>query len=456
MYRPRRPWAGSQRGAAALVVVMMLFFIMSLVAAYASRNLIFEQRTSANNYRSTQAFDAAEAGLEWAIAMLNGGRIDAACAGTADVSKDSFRDRYLQALPVGNPDGFIGTRTWSNAGTQTNFLPSCVRDNGVWICSCPGNGEPVLAAPAGTGMTPAFRVSFEVVGTQPGVLRVYSQGCSSFGTQCFAGAAGGADANAEVNALLGLAPSLTQTPAAALTVRGNLVVDASPTVVNADASSHGITVNAGGAVPTSLSLSTTPGSANAAASVIFDDPSLKDLNALGGLSPGKRMFLAAFGMSPEAYRVQAAVVRIDCSADCAAQLQDAAAQFPGRVLWIDGDLNLAADATLAIGSASAPVILVVDGDAAFAAGSSVTLTGMVYVRGSTWDATGSNATVIGAFVAEGLDAEGAADDGEFAIYGSPTIVFDPEVLQHFKQVQARQVLDFGSFGRVPGSWRDFR
>ena len=68
--------ATPQRGAAALVVVMMLFFIMSLVAAYASRNLIFEQRTSANNYRSTQAFEAAEAGLEWAIAMLNGGRID--------------------------------------------------------------------------------------------------------------------------------------------------------------------------------------------------------------------------------------------------------------------------------------------------------------------------------------------------------------------------------------------
>ncbi|HRZ62470.1 MAG TPA: PilX N-terminal domain-containing pilus assembly protein, partial [Rubrivivax sp.] len=49
-----RPTAAA-RGAAALVVVMVLFFIMSLVAAYASRNLIFEQRTSANNYRSTQA-----------------------------------------------------------------------------------------------------------------------------------------------------------------------------------------------------------------------------------------------------------------------------------------------------------------------------------------------------------------------------------------------------------------
>ena len=52
---------------------MLLFFIISLVAAYAGRNLIFEQKTSANQYRATQAFEAAEAGLEWALAMLNGG-----------------------------------------------------------------------------------------------------------------------------------------------------------------------------------------------------------------------------------------------------------------------------------------------------------------------------------------------------------------------------------------------
>jgi Tfp pilus assembly protein PilX len=84
-----------QRGAAALVVVMVLFFIVALVAAYTSRNLIFEQRTSANQYRSTQAFEAAEAGIDWALAMLNGGRIDAACRAHTDASTtdDSFRQR---------------------------------------------------------------------------------------------------------------------------------------------------------------------------------------------------------------------------------------------------------------------------------------------------------------------------------------------------------------------------
>ena len=51
-----------QSGAASLVVVLMLFFVIALVSAYTSRNLIFEQRTANNQYRSTQALEAAEAG----------------------------------------------------------------------------------------------------------------------------------------------------------------------------------------------------------------------------------------------------------------------------------------------------------------------------------------------------------------------------------------------------------
>ena len=46
-----------------LLVVVVLFFILALVTAYAGRNLIFEQRTSVNNMRATQAFEAAEASM---------------------------------------------------------------------------------------------------------------------------------------------------------------------------------------------------------------------------------------------------------------------------------------------------------------------------------------------------------------------------------------------------------
>jgi Tfp pilus assembly protein PilX len=52
MSSPRSRPSHAQRGAATLLVVVVLFFILALVTAYASRNLIFEQRISANNQRS--------------------------------------------------------------------------------------------------------------------------------------------------------------------------------------------------------------------------------------------------------------------------------------------------------------------------------------------------------------------------------------------------------------------
>ena len=62
-----------QRGAVALVVALVLLFGMTLIAFFANRTMIFEQRTSANQYRYTKAFEVADAGIEWAIARLNDG-----------------------------------------------------------------------------------------------------------------------------------------------------------------------------------------------------------------------------------------------------------------------------------------------------------------------------------------------------------------------------------------------
>src|SRR5450432_2351820 len=85
-----------QRGAAALVVTMLLVFAMLIVVAYANRNLVVEARASANQYRSTQAFEAAEAGLEWALAKLNDATpIGDDCMPSAAPGALSFRDRQL-------------------------------------------------------------------------------------------------------------------------------------------------------------------------------------------------------------------------------------------------------------------------------------------------------------------------------------------------------------------------
>src|SRR5579864_6530565 len=86
-----------QRGAAALVVTALLFFAMLLVVAAANRSVLVEALSSANQYRSTQAFQAAEAGLEWAVAKLNDDTpLGDDCLPSDAVGAASFRDRRLQ------------------------------------------------------------------------------------------------------------------------------------------------------------------------------------------------------------------------------------------------------------------------------------------------------------------------------------------------------------------------
>src|SRR5450432_1242918 len=130
-----------QRGAASLIVTMLLVFAMLIVVAYANRNVAVEARASANQYRSTQAFEAAEAGLEWVLAKLNEGTpIGDDCLPSSDPAAASFRDRQLR---LGSA-GFVAA-TWDNAGTPAPLQAACVRTDTGWSCSCPSTGAPTLA-----------------------------------------------------------------------------------------------------------------------------------------------------------------------------------------------------------------------------------------------------------------------------------------------------------------------
>ena len=276
-----------------------------------------------------------------------------------------------------------------------------------------------------------------------------SQSCNSYGDRCFDPVGRKSDALAEVNALVALAVSLAQPPAAALTVRGDLIAS-DARISNSD----GVVINAGGVVnpPPAVKNPYVTGPAGSPARVQEGDRSLPTAAwtaSAGGQTLGEMMFLANFGMDPATYRTQPAVVRVACGAECAAAVQAAADQYPGRVLWIDGDLNV--NAAMTLGTVASPVILIASGNMAFGNASNVTIYGMVYSRGASWANGAGAALVRGAFV-----AEGDADDGHFTITGAPNIVFEPQVVGQLKKVQARRSLDFGSMVRVPGSWRDFQ
>src|SRR5690606_17493587 len=154
---------------------------MTLLLGFTHRSLLFESRTSANQYRATQAFEAAEAGLEWAQAMLNApSRIDASCKPTTDAGATSFRERYLARSALAAP---FAARTRPQGGGEVALRAACSLSDDGWRCSCPSDSEPVLAAPAGAKSTSMFSVSF-LSGASPGVVQVRATGCVGDGAPC--------------------------------------------------------------------------------------------------------------------------------------------------------------------------------------------------------------------------------------------------------------------------------
>ncbi len=437
-----------QRGAAALIVVLLLFFIVSMVAAYTSRNLIFEQRTGANQYRSTQAMEAAQAGLEWAKAMLNTGRIDAACQPSTAVTDTTFRERYLLVDANGN---FTARGTTGALPTTiaTQLTPTCVFNGTDWDCDCPSNAAPTITPPTGTALAPAFRVRIgrdfptppiPFAALVPGSLRIEVVGCTRLNDDCLAFSAPGAlnEGRAMVTELVALVGGLPSPPLAALTAGAAVnLAGASLQLSNAHVASGGATIQARSTVAVGSSvLSSLPGTPGEL-SVIANDVSLPD----GSTSTGADgMFAGVFNLWPATHKQQpAAVVLGSASAGCgaggcsAAAVRDALALNPGRVLWVEGDLTV--DSAGDIGSAAAPAVLVVEGDLMFT--TAATIHGLVYLRTSTWATSGAG-TVRGAVVAEA----GVAGSG------STSIVYDADVLRRLR-------LNNGSFVQVPGGWKDF-
>ncbi|MBP6251665.1 MAG: fimbrial assembly protein [Rubrivivax sp.] len=428
-----------QRGVATLAIVSILFFIVALVAAYTNRNLIFEQRTSGNQWRATLAFEAAEGGVEWVLSQLNSGRIGDTCLPTDDVVAPSFRQRYL------NTAAATGVIT-----AVPNLSFSCVSDGaGGWTCSCPAAGNPAPAAPAGTGVYPAFRARFNTVaGTRAGVVDLEVNGCTRLDDQClqFPALAVGNEGRATVRLMLALRNGLAAAPIAAVTARGNILYAGSLGAYNPQPVDGGFAILAGGAVDEDpadpghvLRVGSAPGTPLDVATVVVQG----DL-PLQAVPDGRRMFAATFAVWPEDFHDQPGAVVLDCSAGCNGDdIRGTIALNPGRVLWAEGDVTL--DGGAGIGSAAAPVVIIVAGDVSI----ETDVFGLVYLQqpvpleedvteaGALRLATG-NGTLTGALVVEG--SLGGATDF--------SVVRDRAVLEAAQRT-------VGSFVRVPMSWRDF-
>jgi len=417
------PSIKTQRGAT-LFVTIILLFVLALIAAFANRSLLLGQRSSVNQYRATQAFEAAEAGIEWAVAMLNNGqRLRADCLPGDAAGDRSFRERYLGF------DAALGRHipaTWDDAGAAKALRASCVRGAQGWSCSCPSSGHPSLVAPTGAGSHPAFSIEF-TADPQAGLLRLTAIGCTSLGGACAPGSNARSDSSARVQMTLGLVPGLSTPPAAPLTVKGSMDVAAAALGLhNPGAASGGLTVHAGGGVGAPNARVTTVPGGSTALSVVEGDAALAALTT-------QQLFATHFRLDKAAWRDQPAVTRMVCAAPCGAQLAAAIGpRVDNRLVWVDGDLELQGPITL--GTPDRPVMLVASG--AVRLTGPVVIHGLIYGADIRWD--GSPGALHGAAISE----------GDYRGNGTPDLAYDAAVLDSLKRRT-------GSFARVPGSWRDF-
>jgi hypothetical protein len=453
----------SQRGAASLIIVMVLFFVLTMVAAYTSRNLLFEQRISANQARSTQALEAAEAGIEWAVAQLSSGRIMASCTASADSGDISFRQRY-----VGIDDAGLmrARRRLSDGGP---LWPGCFFDvrspenaladetSGSWVCDCPADAAPSLSAPAGTGLAyPAFRVRFITFPTnggsveplRPGTIRIESRGCTQLIEGCldFGPTPVEGEGQATISVVLALHPVLKTPPSAAVTVGGNVELGDNPVqATNTDAASSGLILHVAGTIGAATRAATeasavTIGGQPVERAIIEGDASLLlPAMAASGENDANRFFAGFMGVLPSVYREKPLVVHRACAPVCdGAQLRELVKRHPGRPLWLKGEVVLDGDIGESPPSGALQPVLVIVEDGSVTSSGGGTLHGVMYLRRSSLAA--ASYSINGALIVE---------EGLVGTSSTPSVAYNPNVLSHLRLQQ-------GSFVRVPGSWRDFR
>ena len=427
--------AHRRQGVAALTVVMILFFVMAMVAAYTNRNLIFEQRIATNSYRANRALEAADAGVEWTVAMLNGGRINANCQPSTTITDNDFRDRYHTGYPDapfdinGKPGGY--DVAWADVSANRVY-PACVNREAVLSCVCPSMGVAVAAiGGVADGLGSAFRIEFLRPGNavRLGAMMFAARGCASVGDGNSACTSQTHTTLPTVDGLsgalttVGLVRALPIPPIAALTA-GTSITGTALNISNAT----GLAAHAASAPPVpSADVVYRGGPAGSSDSPSLADSTLTQLRA----EANNGWFRKMFGMDPATYQRQPAVRIVDCTGGCtSASLTNILLGYPRNPIWVAGNLNLDTAGTL--GTTNDPLLLIVAGQLTIS-GNAV-ITGFVHADSIVWTA-GVGASVLGAMVAKDT----------FAATGLATLTYDRAALDIIS-------LRYGSFVRAPGSW----
>lgn len=394
-----------QRGATALPIAVILLFLASLVLIVVSRTTLMEQRISANEIRSSQALQGAQAGVDRALAYMQ-------TKGGIDKDKNGVVDNV----------GLIATL---DGKTQYSFV----------FCD-PETSPPATACPATPG-APSCGANL----TDPDLFAtpmVISCGWSDDSI-----------ANRPIVITFTSAPFLAETPDNPLTGKGALNVSGSATITNyysnltiwtgeafASIGNSGKTFvrNPTVSPPTIATPPPDPPTSCTTTAnytcltdkftkgpdIVDNDLSLHNLTA-------DEMFMNFFGVDFGTYKNGIATRTITSD-----QVSDSVLGIVGKedeAIVITGNTTLP-NAT--IGSRDHPMVIIIDGNWV---GGNGTLYGILYVRGNV-DVAGSP-DIIGAL----------AVAGTMSGTGSLDVIFDPFALENASALSKA--------GIISGSWRDW-
>jgi hypothetical protein len=402
-----------------LPLVLIWLLALGLLLLYSQQALVGEQRSAAQQVRTAQAAEAAEAGMAWLLTQLQReGSIDDQCLPYSAPSSvvgappppASLKGRLLQAMPTS---------------------AACVHTGTDWRCHCPAQGLARLSLPTGEARAdqPAFAVRLSPAPAGRTGARAWqadATGCNHLAAPC--GGSGTADALQQQHLRLGALGSLIQAPAATLTALGAVTLGDGVGLAQPDGQRGGWSVQAGGRVTTSAGtrLQGPPGR-----------PGGDTLQAaapwLDSGQPDIAFWQPHFGSTAAALQALPQFTRIDCAAGCTSAALDAQVASGRRLLWAAGALTLTSG--LRWGSADAPLLLVVEGPLTGAGG--IQIDGLIVAGQLRWNATGAAALVRGALVSL----------GDATLAGPLQVVHDRARLETLASLS-------GTWAPIPGSWQD--
>lgn len=405
------------------MVTVVLFFAAALVMLYANRGTVVEQRLSANEMRAKQAFAAANAGIDQALAhMRNGGTAQNA----PDPAAPVFDTFAVQSLA---------------SGTTTIARYSVAFCDPAWAppaCPATAAGGPI-ACGGGAAPSDFHRVVVVSCGwsddnsSAQRVVQALENTPSTGG-----GVSTPLVTRGTANLLTGGASVFNYFNDLTVWSGGNLLgqSNTAKTFVRDVADTAHVTPNP------SYDYRDTGNSPNCGSPLagytcatqggrLGHDTVRADTN-LSTLS-NDAFFEKFFDKLPLDYRDSAANYKVDLSGGLTDENSTSIESLSGmtdRIIWVEGPVTTL---PASIGTEKLPVILVINGNLEL--GASPVINGLVYVRGNV---TGNGSPEIyGSLIVEG-DAN---------LTGNPKLIYDPMVI--------RNVSNLGSAGKVSGGFRDW-